>query len=77
MTFSKPVPPSGYTLQTRQDHCPECKATCIAKLGKQKHCNQCGHQWPPIRQSQQRPTRQEVLDGTAQSMPARIIFFRS
>ena len=77
MSVFKSMPPKGYKLQTPQDRCPECKATCIVKIGRQKHCNQCSHQWPPIQPVQRWPTRQEVLDGTAQCMPARIIFLRS
>jgi hypothetical protein len=77
MTFRKPMPPHGYTLETQQDRCPKCKATCIANIGAQKRCNECGYQWPPIQPSQTGPTRQEVLDGTARSKPAKIVFIRS
>ncbi len=76
MSSNKSAPPAGYTLQTKPDRCPECKATCITKIGWQKHCNQCFHQWPPIQSDHQWPTRQEALNGMAHCRPARIILFR-
>lgn len=27
--------------------CPQCNAKCIANVGRQKRCGQCGHQWTP------------------------------
>ena len=73
----KPLPPSAYTLLTKQARCPKCDATCVVKIGPQQRCNQCGEQWPPIQRTQQGPTRRDVLNGTARYVPGRIIFWGS
>jgi phage FluMu gp28-like protein len=33
----------------RAEACPECGATCTAKIGGQKRCNNCAHQWGLVR----------------------------
>jgi hypothetical protein len=64
-------------IPTIGEKCPRCKALCIVTLGNQKHCNQCGNQWPNVHRVQQGPTRREVLNGTARYIPGRIILFRT
>ena len=71
----KPEVPKGYTLQTKPEACPDCGATCIARVGPQKRCGQCGLQWPPIRPMQEL-TRSDVLNGIARILPGRIIRWR-
>jgi len=45
-----------------QEICPDCGATCIGSIGKQKRCNQCAKQWPPVT-AQRGPTRRDALSG--------------
>ncbi len=33
----------------RTEACPECGATCTVKIGGQKRCNNCAHQWGLVR----------------------------
>jgi hypothetical protein len=33
----------------RAEACPECGATCTAKVGGRKRCNNCAHQWGLVR----------------------------
>jgi hypothetical protein len=72
----KPPFPKDDTRTTSQPRCPDCGATCVVKIGAQWICNHCAKQWPPIRRVQQRPTRADILNGTAHYGRARIIFWR-
>ncbi len=42
--------------------CPKCGATVIVPFGRQKRCQQCAHQWPPMPGVQQALTRKDVLN---------------
>jgi len=70
--LNKPVLPNGFKLVEEFEPCPECGWQGYAKIGPQKRCSSCGHQWPPLQRVQQGPTRREILNGT----PARIIRWR-
>ena len=57
--------------------CPSCGATVsVTVFGKQKRCQQCGHQWPPLPRVQQMLTRRDVLNGTEFWAPPRDEFWR-
>lgn len=73
---NKPVPPNGFTLTEECEACPECSYKGCAKIGQQKRCSSCGHQWPPIQRLQQGPTRGEILNGTARIPRANFIRWR-
>jgi predicted phage terminase large subunit-like protein len=51
------------TSAVPSEACPSCGASVIVPLRKQKRCQQCGHQWPPIPRVQQVLTRSDVLNG--------------
>ena len=59
---NKPVPSNGFTVTEECAPCPECGYKGCAKIGQQKRCGSCGHQWPPVQRVQQGPTRGEVLN---------------
>jgi predicted phage terminase large subunit-like protein len=52
------------TPAAKSEACPKCSGTVIITLGKQKRCQQCGEQWPPVPRVQQTPTRRDILNRT-------------
>jgi predicted phage terminase large subunit-like protein len=42
--------------------CPKCGATVVIPFGRQKRCQQCAHQWPPMPRVQQVLTKRDVLN---------------
>jgi hypothetical protein len=73
---NNPVPPKGFKLVEDLGKCPKCGATCIVKRCPQKHCNQCGHEWPPVERVILGPSRREVLEGMGDFQPTRVIRWR-
>jgi hypothetical protein len=72
---NRPVPPNGFIEVF--EPCPECGWKGFAtKVGTQKRCGGCGHQWPAVHVEQLGPTRADVLNGTARHLPTRIIRWR-
>lgn len=61
--LNKPTPPAGFTIVEEREPCPECGSTATVKIQQQTHCNQCGHQWPPVKRAPLGPTRSDYLNG--------------
>src|SRR6266571_2717587 len=57
--------PSGFTQVEEFELCPKCGWRGHTRIGPQKRCSQCGHQWPPVKLDIRLPTRRDVLNGTA------------
>ena len=70
---NKPVIPRGFKEVEEFEPCPQCGKQGHTKIGPQKYCVHCGHQWPPIPPPQLGPTRRDVLNGTARFAPTKII----
>jgi len=73
---NEPTLPNGFKPAEEFEPCPKCHWKGYARIGPQKRCSSCGHQWPPVRRVQQVPTRTEILSGTARIAPTRIIRWR-
>ena len=57
--------------------CPSCGASLVVTVfGKQKRCQQCGHQWPPLPRVQQMLTRRDVLNQREHWVVRRDRFWR-
>jgi hypothetical protein len=68
---NKPVPPNGFKALEEFEPCPECGHKGHGRIGQQKRCSMCGHQWPPVQRVLQGPTRSEILNATARIFPWR------
>jgi predicted phage terminase large subunit-like protein len=42
--------------------CPSCSCESYSRVGPQKRCSQCGHQWPPVRPEGHPLTRYDILN---------------
>jgi predicted phage terminase large subunit-like protein len=68
--------PAGFTPFKELDPCPQCGSRANSQIGPQRYCNQCGHQWPPIKLDLRLPTRKEMLNGTASLRRTRLSRWR-